>query len=318
MTFRLQTIFGVLFLLLGVRSLETDKYEETGTHDVEEGLDEDATALEEGDLRKMFRWFDADKDGRASLDEIMQFSKDMRQKVAAADAHAVIEEMDTDHSKTLSFEEVEADVAQWGHSPDEDASAKSQRLEVERAKFNEADSDKNGVLDKPEMPGYFYPETNPSVLEVMTKAAMKEKDLNGDGKLSLKEFWGVDLAQGDENTKDETTEGQNTQDSGNSGATEGTTEVGTPETTTDDEEADFKMLDLNKDKYLGLDELRAWESGEFHTREAMRKMIEVADQDHDMHLSADELVKAREKIAGMDAQYSLTEWIEQDDMLAEL
>merc|ERR1719158_297577 len=143
--------------------------------------------------------------------------------------------MDTDHSKTLSFEEVEADVAQWGHSPDEDASAKSQRLEVERAKFNEADSDKNGVLDKPEMPGYFYPETNPSVLEVMTKAAMKEKDLNGDGKLSLKEFWGVDLAQGDENTKDETTEGQNTQDSGNSGATEGTTEVGTPETTTDDE-----------------------------------------------------------------------------------
>jgi len=311
----MQTIFGVLFLLLGVRSLETDKYEETETHDVEEGLDEDAAAFEEGELRKMFRWFDADKDGRASLDEIMQFSMDMRQKVAAADAHTVIDEMDTDHSKTLSLQEVEAGVAQWDKSLDgkeveadanEDASAKSQRLETERAKFNEADSDKNGVLDAPEMPGYFYPETNPSVLEVMTVAAMKEKDRNGDGKLSLKEFWGVDLedpkAQGDEEPEDSGDSGATPEDSG-----------ATPE-----EEEDFKMLDLNKDKYLGLDELRAWESGEFHTREAMRKMIELADQDHDMHITADELVKAREKIAGMDAQYSLTEWIEQDDMLAEL
>lgn len=297
MTFRMQTIFGVLFLLLGVRSLETVQYEKTETHDVEEGLDEDATDLEEADLRKMFRWFDADKDGRASLDEIMQFSMDMRQKVAAADAHTVIDEMDTDHSKTLSWEEVEADVAQWGHSPDEDASAKSQRMEVERAKFNEADSNKNGVLDAPEMPGYFYPETNPSVLEVMTVAAMKENDRNGDGKLSPKEFWAADLAQGDDD--------QGEKDVNDASLTE-------------EEETDFKMLDLNKDNYLGLDELRAWESGEFHTREAMRKMIEVADQDHDMHITADELVKAREKIAGMDAQYSLTEWIEQDDMLAEL
>jgi len=316
----MQTIFGVLFLLLGVRSLDTDKYEATEP-EVEDGSDDadgDAAALEEADLRKMFRWFDADKDGRASLDEIMQFSTDMRQKVASADAHTVMDEMDKDNSKTLSLQEVEAGVAQWSKSLDmkeleadaeEDASAKSQRLEVERAKFHEADSDKNGVLDAPEMPGYFYPETNPSVLDVMTTATMKEKDRNGDGKLSLNEFWGVDLLKGSgEGDVEDDADGKDEQES------EQLQEGGV----TSDEKLDFKMLDLNKDKYLGLDELRAWESGEFHTREAMRKMIEAADQDHDMHITADELVKAREKIAGMDAQYSLAEWIEQDDMLAEL
>merc|ERR1719188_1788726 len=109
MTFRMQTIFGVLLLLLGVRSRESETLEETEALD--EGLNEDT--FDEDDIRKMFRWFDVDKDGRASLDEIMQFSMNMRQQVAASDVHTVIDEMDTDHSKTLSLEEIEADVNQW-------------------------------------------------------------------------------------------------------------------------------------------------------------------------------------------------------------
>jgi len=273
MAFHMQTIFGALLLLLGVRSLESEA-------PLEDGLDETDAALEEADLRKLFRWFDADGDGRASLDDIMAFSMKMRQQLANSDGHTVLDEMDTDKSNTLSLKELEADVEQWGHQPDEEPNAKEHQLDVERAKFKAADSNKDGVLDKSEMPSYFYPETNPSVLEVMTVASLKDKDRDADGKLSIKEFWESDLA----------------------------TDAGELEFT-DEEKSDFDALDLNKDHFLDLAELRDWESGEFHTREGMRKMIEMADQNHDMHITADEIVKANSKIAGTDAEYTLNDWI---------
>lgn len=73
---------------------------------------------------------------------------------------------------------------------------------------------------------------------------------------------------------------------------------------------DFQKLDVDGDGKLDMNELREWESGRFHTEQAMKKLFEIADADNDMHLTADELAKAREQIAISDAQYHLIEWSE--------
>lgn len=45
-----------------------------------------------------------------------------------------------------------------------------------------------------------------------------------------------------------------------------------------------------------MDELRAWESGLFHTEAAMIKLIQIADKDGDMQATAEELENAREEL----------------------
>jgi len=44
-----------------------------------------------------------------------------------------------------------------------------------------------------------------------------------------------------------------------------------------------------------MEELRAWESGLFHTEAAMIKLIQIADKDGDMQATAEELENAREE-----------------------
>jgi len=60
--------------------------------------------------------------------------------------------------------------------------------------------------------------------------------------------------------------------------------------------------------------LRAWESGRFHTEDAMKKLFDVADNNGDMHITGEELVEAREAIAASDAQYHLIEWAEHHEL----
>merc|ERR1712039_670170 len=82
----------------------------------------------------------------------------------------------------------------------------------------------------------------------------------------------------------------------------------------EEEQADFKKLDVDGNGQLDLTEFKAWESGRFHTEEAMKKLFDIADRDSDMHVTADELSDAREQIAGSDAQYHLMEWAEHHEL----
>merc|ERR1712151_795594 len=111
------------------------------------------------------------------------------------------------------------------------------------------------------------------------KATMAAKDTDGDGMLTPKEFWEGDAIDGEDLAL------------------------------SDEEQADFKRLDADGNGKLNLIELKAWESGRFHTEEAMKKLFEIADKDNDMHISEEEVLSARELIAGSDAQYHLMEWV---------
>jgi Ca2+-binding EF-hand superfamily protein len=248
----------------------------------DDGIEQDALTSET--MRSLHSKIDADKDGRISMPEILDFSAMMRRTIAKKDIHTVIDEMDGDKDGKLSLPELLKDMEQWGEEGEEDKAQAAKRKELETAKFRAADANGDGLLDSDELPALFYPETHDGVLTMTAQASLKGKDTDGNGELTPKEFWEGDTVDGEDLA------------------------------ISDEEQADFAKLDLDSSGTLNLEELKAWESGGFHTEEALKKLFELADQDNDMMVTAEELDKARELIAGSDAQYHLMEWAEHAEL----
>jgi len=271
-------MFFAIVAIVANSQEEADAEPEEG----DDGIEQDALTSEQ--IRSMHAKIDADKDGKISMAEVVDFSHMMRRVIAKKDIHTVIDEMDSDKDGKLSLPELLKDMEQWGEEGEEDKAQAAKRKELETAKFHAADQDKNGLLDSEELPALFYPETHDGVLEMTAAATLKAKDLDGNGELTPKEFWEGDAVDGEDLAISE------------------------------EEQADFAKLDLDNSGTLNLQELKAWESGGFHTEEAMKKLFELADQDSDMMVTADELDNARELIAGSDAQYHLMEWAEHAEL----
>jgi len=237
-------------------------------------------------VKDMHGKMDTDKNGKVSMEEIMLFSSKMRKTIASRDISAVLDEMDTDKDGKLSLDELMKDMENmedWD-AKDETKESWEGKVDVEKAKFKEADLDGDGFLSKEEVPALFYPETHEGVLEITTKASMKARDANGDGKLTKKEFF------------------------------EGDTAAGGPVEISKDDEAEFKNLDKNVDGFIDYEELKAYESGIFHTEQNMLHLFDVADTNKDKHVSADELDAAKDQLQGTEAKYHLLEWAEHNEL----
>merc|ERR1711920_750807 len=61
--------------------------------------------------------------------------------------------------------------------------------EFQKAKFVAADTNADGVLEKEELPALWHPETADKSLNLMAESTIKERDLDGDGKLNITELW---------------------------------------------------------------------------------------------------------------------------------
>lgn len=254
-----------------------------GEDDNQDIEDESLTADQ---LRALHGKFDQDGDGRVSLQEVLHFSRLMSREIAARDIGAILEEIDSSKDGKLSLQEHFDDLHSQAEGGDaEEMKELEQRKAVEEAKFKAADANGDGVLDADELPALFYPETHEDVLHVVAGEVLRQKDKNKDGRLSAAEFWeALDGASGED------------------------------EELTEEEMEDFNKLDLDGDGSLNLAELKAWESGRFHTEEAMRKMFDVVDKDGDMHITAQELTEAKETVSSSGAQYHLIEWVEHHEL----
>jgi len=274
----LLAIFFAAALLSPLAHAQADE-EPIDDQDIEE------EALSDQQLRRLHQEMDSDGNGRISLQETLKYATDVGRKIAGKDVGAILDEIDTSKDGKLSLEEHMSDIRNQADGGDEEEMKElEQRIAVEKAKFHAADSNGNNELDVQELTSLFYPETHDGVLAVTVAETLRQKDKNGDGKLTEHEFWEAEPADGDD--------GQ----------------------LTEEEHVDFAKLDHDGDKHLSLDEMRGWESGKFHTEQAMKKLFEVADTNSDMHLSVEELVAAREQIAVSDAQYHLIEWAEHHEL----
>mmetsp|Transcript_67941 Transcript_67941/g.192513 ORF Transcript_67941/g.192513 Transcript_67941/m.192513 type:complete len:283 (-) Transcript_67941:64-912(-) len=277
----------VLLILLGFHALQQlrcqDDLDEENAEVDDQDIDEESLSGDQ--LRRLHSKFDANGDSKVSLHEVLQFSQGIGKAIAGKDIGAILEEIDTSKDGRLSLEEHLSDIHNQADGGDEEEMKElEQRKRVEAAKFQAADVNGDQVLDAKELPALFYPETHDGVLAVTVQETMRQKDANSDGVLTQMEFWEADPADGEEAELSE------------------------------EEQADFAKLDLDGNGVLNFDELKSWESGRFHTEEAVKKLFEIADKDHDMHVTADELAEAKEQIAASDAQYHLIEWAEHHEL----
>jgi Ca2+-binding EF-hand superfamily protein len=253
---------------------------EAETEETVEEEDESASkvvAMSSQHMRALHKKMDSDADGKVSMTEITSFAENMRRALAKRELDSIIASKDTDKNGKLNLQEFVGD-----HTDDKEFSEEDRQSKTDD--FKSLDTNKDNQIDADELPALFHHYTNEKVEVMLTGIAMKGKDLDGNGVLTLEEFY----------------------DHMRPGEPDETFHIS-------QEDRDvFKKLDTDSSKTLNAEELKAWESGSFHTAEAMTQLIEGADADGDKQVTADEMDNAREKIAqGFgEAQAHLEEWRE--------
>jgi len=271
---------------------EGDGDEDSEEDDLDENspeVDQDEEAEEEEDgsldpltseqIAALFKKMDTNGNGKVSLAEVNDYATSMRRAIAKMELDDIIAKKDTNKDGSLTFEEFLGDPTR--------VSEKMQNEQM--VTFKEMDKNGDKVVSADELAAEYHHHTNEKVEKMLTEIAMKDKDTNNDGKLSLEEFYAHLTGGDDENDEEEAAA------------------VGI----SDDEKEEFKKLDIDNDGSLSLAELQAWESGSFQAEEAVKKLFLHADKDEDSQITGKELEDAREEIASFpdgDAHMYLSIW----------
>eukprot|EP00927_Polykrikos_kofoidii_P052959 TRINITY_DN47006_c0_g1_i1.p1 TRINITY_DN47006_c0_g1~~TRINITY_DN47006_c0_g1_i1.p1 ORF type:complete len:320 (+),score=65.24 TRINITY_DN47006_c0_g1_i1:86-961(+) len=259
-----------------------EAFEEDGLGEISDEMEIDL--LTDKQMASLFRGMDENEDGQVSRSEAADYSRRMRRKIAERDIKTISDSIDVDGDGRISLAEFLKDLDSWVASSEEEEASGRERRQHEEEKFKIADADANGYVEGTEMVAVFYPETHDAVMKHTSGLTLKDKDVDGDGELTLHEFW----------------EGDNADDKD--------LEIA------DDEIASFRDLDTDNSGKLSVTELMRWESGSFHTEAALKQVFEFGDADQNMHLSLAELSEARERIVSSDAHFHLMEWAEHEEL----
>jgi len=255
--------------------------------DEDDGHDEGMPGLvplSEKQMQGIHAIFDKNGDGKATLAELMAFSSAMQHLIYQKDAPQMMQGLDSNQDGKLSLEEV-LEQPRGNESPEDLAEIKS-RAEHEEAKFKIADKNGDNMLDMSEIPAMYFPETDAEVLKLVVDHSMKEKDLDGDGGVSLEEFW-RSMTGGIEQDDDSGME---------------------------EERPYFDSLDKDGNGLLNLEEMWAWESGTVELEEAVHALFKTADKDGDGHITVEELASAREELAQTEIHDHMLEWVEHHEL----
>jgi Ca2+-binding EF-hand superfamily protein len=236
-------------------------------------------------FQKLHKKADASGDGKITISELLDFSDLTRTAIVQKDAGEGFPGMDGDDDGKISLNELLENTVGPIDAGKEDADEKAMR-ELDTAKFKAADKNGDGFLDKDESVGFLYPELNDGVLSLVATDSLKTKDKNNDGELEHLEFWAA--ADGEEEDDiDKETPNQDI---------------------LDNQKEEFGKLDLNKNGKLDATELKHWESGRFHTVDALTHLFGIADEDEDGFVTASELDKSRLHLSNHIGIPHLQEW----------
>lgn len=238
-----------------------------------EAVEEDALSVSR--LASLFGQLDGDGDGQASPLELLRAAEAARLGLATKDVEVALEEMDRNRDGWVTFEELhEGEVEPID---DDDRRDMEKRRTEDLQLFKAADVDADGRLTPAELRAVLYPETQQELLRLVAEHALKRKDLDGDGQLTLSEFWEGDVAPNEE-----------------------------PQ----EEGATFRRLDRDQNGHLNVEELMDWESGAHHTQVAFEELLRMCDDNGDGQLSLEELTGHHQQLSNTDAAYHFLEWAE--------
>jgi len=223
---------------------------------------------------------DTNGDGKMNLDEILAFWKLTRKDMIAKTLDVQIEMMDSDGDKKISMEELVGQYAdRFSDDADEEEKLREKQVhDLEIAKFGAADKNNDGFLDREELPAAIYPEAHPEILRLMGTHALETKDKNKDGKLDPNEFWETD------------------------------------EEHTEELLADFTKLDKDASGFLDLQEIIEWETGTFHTTNAMSELFELTGRDQDAGITIEEFHEHLPKLTSTEAGAHFADWAEHHEL----
>jgi len=239
----------------------------------------EADTLTQKHMRDLHPKFDANKDGKVSMSEIMDFAHETQKKVKAKEIHAIFGEIDSTKDGHLSLEEHLSEYE--AEMEEKDPKQRELLMAHEKEKFKAADTDGDDKLDKDELVAFINPELHPEVFAIHVKHTFKLQDTDGDGLISKAE-WDVSVRREHEHHMDENL----------------------------DHDGEFKELDANKDGSIDFKEMEHWESGRFHLENSMKKLFTHGDKDGDDHLTEHELAQLTDAIDDHhDAHAHLMEWI---------
>jgi len=243
----------------------------------EEGVD----PLSSEQMHALHKKIDAKGNGKVSLAEVAEFANKMRRAFAKKQLHNDMEEMDTNTDGKVSLEEflgylqkgTEDEPQNEGPSNEQ----QEQFVEEQRQEFKAADKNNDGYVDVDELAHMHHHFVNEKVETEMTKGALKDKDQEGDGELTMEELFEIE-----------------------------------DDLISEEDREIFSKLDKDGSGTLSHEEFKPWVTTGFDSDETARKLFTTADIDKDGSLTAEEMADAREQIANEDHQVHLFlhEWHE--------
>ncbi|EDO08313.1 EFh_CREC superfamily protein [Babesia bovis T2Bo] len=210
----LSYVFMVIALASRATAWMFDEKDGNGADEHPEGL-----TREQVDARmvKLFNIIDENKDGEVTSTELEKFNSRNLQRVQNMQLEQEMQMMDKNKDGFVDFEEISISFPPEAGTPED-------FMEGLQRRFNVADKDGNGKLNKTEVYILLNPAHDESMLDLEVKDIMLTHDKNGDGLISIEEYLSSK-----------------------------------PEEEQDDEflEAEFKPFDLNNDGLLSILEIIA-------------------------------------------------------------
>jgi len=138
------------------------------------------------EMRSLYRRVDADGDGAMSLQEMLEFSARLEAKMDASQFS--VSELDSSKDGKLSLDEVLQDNPDLNDFFGLQLQAQPQEAEMalRRLVFSSADQDADGLLSEGELDLFFSPS---NLHKALSETSLRKKDKDGNQRLTILEFF---------------------------------------------------------------------------------------------------------------------------------
>lgn len=258
-------------------------------HEAFLGADEarefDALPPEESRARlgKIVDRIDTNDDGYVTLDEMRDWIRFTQQRYISEDVDRQWEQHNVDNKDQIGWEEYRQLVygfldedAEDNHEDDDTMSYKKME-DRDRRRWETADEDSNGALNKLEFKHFLHPEESEHMRDIVVTETLDDIDKDGDGKISIEEYIGDMFKAEDPDSE--------------------------PDWVKNEREAFKENRDENNDGYMDSEEVRHWilPADYDHTEAEAKHLLYESDSDGDSKLTKEEILDKYDLFVGSQA-----------------